>query len=141
MLFGLMQRTKKGLHLEQKEQCFYKILLVSIVVILPNIILAHPSDPPLHLLHQLQQGLLELAADGRSLIFPGDSAALSHVTSSLLTCDLCVSQEEVRHHLDTEGQKKKKGSVFSVLLFLRYIGIVVSKTSHVCVSSPCSCSE
>lgn len=50
---------------------------------------------PLHLLHQLQQGLLELAADGRSLVLPGDGAALSHVTSSLLTCDLCVSQEEV----------------------------------------------
>lgn len=50
---------------------------------------------PLHLLHQLQQGQLELAADGRRLVLPGDSAALPHVTSSLLTHDLCVTQEEV----------------------------------------------
>lgn len=50
---------------------------------------------PLHLLHQLQQGLLELVADGGRLVSSGDCAALPHVTSSLLTRDLCVNQEEV----------------------------------------------
>lgn len=52
------------------------------------------SGSPLHLLHQLQQRLLELVADGGRLVSPGDRAALPHVTS-LLTCDLCVNQEEV----------------------------------------------
>lgn len=55
---------------------------------------------PLHLLHQLQQGLLKLAADGGSLVFSGDCAALPYVTS-LLTRGLCMNQEEVRYHLET----------------------------------------
>lgn len=86
---------------EGTKLCVMEVIIMVLIlpvfnaVILPLILLHYLSYPPLHLLHQLQQGLLELAADGLSLVFPGDSAALSHVTSSMLTCDLCVSQEEV----------------------------------------------
>lgn len=73
---------------------------------------SHPSHQPLHLLHQLQQRLLELAADGLRLVLPGDRAALSHVSSSLVPCDLSVNQEEVGNHLDAEERERKKSLFF-----------------------------
>lgn len=97
-----MHRTKKGLHLkwEFKQQSKREIQEENLEVQQLGA-LNISSGSPLHLLHQLQQGLLELAADGGSLVFSGDSAAPPHVSCSLLARDLCMTQEEVRHHLDT----------------------------------------
>lgn len=64
------------------------------------------SCSPLHLLHQLEQGLLELVADGGCLVFSGDCAALPPVASSLLTQDLSVSHEQVRHHLSARAHTR-----------------------------------
>lgn len=86
-----MQRTKKGLHLKRKNKSKQKLCQSLDKSNISPLL----SGSPLHLLHQLQQGLLELVADGGSCVFPGDCAALPHVTSSLLTSDLCVNQEEV----------------------------------------------
>lgn len=106
MLFGLMQRTKKGLHLElEDDRKWSEMEKVWRQRLYENHWFDKCESPPLHLLHQLQQGLLELAADGGGLVPPSDGAALPHVTSSLLTCDLCVHQEQVWHHLDTHTHK------------------------------------
>lgn len=58
------------------------------------------SDPPLHLFHQVQEGLLELGCHRVSLVESGNGAALAQAWRGSL-CS--IAGEEVCYHLQGSG--------------------------------------